>query len=76
MSLIGTVDSWAGNPLEVGPMYPWVGLEVGFFLVNLALWIGWMVWLLKTEGAAYLHEVQRLKQRDVGDVVGGEDDIY
>ena len=32
MSLIGTVDSWAGNPLEVGPMYPWVGLEAGFFL--------------------------------------------
>tara|TARA_B100001146_G_scaffold194982_1_gene182400 strand:- start:109 stop:339 length:231 start_codon:yes stop_codon:yes gene_type:complete len=76
MSLIGTVDSWAGNPLEVGPMYPWVGFEVGFFLVSLALWIGWMVWLLKTEGAAYLHEVQRLKQRDVSDVVGGEDDIY
>ena len=76
MNLIGTVDSWAGNPLEVGPMYPWVGFEVGFFLVSLALWIGWMVWLLKTEGAAYLHEVQRLKQRDVSDVVGGEDDIY
>ena len=76
MSLIGTVDSWAGNPLEVGPMYPWVGLEAGFFLVSLALWIGWIVWLLKTEGAAYLQEVQRLKQRDVSDVVGGEDDIY
>ncbi len=76
MSLIGTIDSWAGNPLEVGPMYPWVGFEVGFFLVSLALWICWMVWLLKTEGTVYLHEAQRLKQRDVSDVVGGEDDIY
>jgi hypothetical protein len=76
MSLTGTIDSWAVNPLEVGPMYPWVGLEVVLFLVSLALWLCWIVWQIKTEGETYSHEVQRLKQREVSDVVGGEDDIY
>lgn len=76
MSLIGTIDSWAGNPLEVGPMYPWVGSEVVLFLVGLALWVCWMVWQLRTEGDVYSHESERLKQRDVSEVVGGEDDIY
>ena len=76
MSLIGTIDSWAGNPLEIGPMYPWVGFEAVLVLASVALWVCWTVWQLKTEGETYSYEAQRLKQREVSDVVGGEDDIY
>ena len=76
MSLLGAIESWAGNPLEIGPMYPWVGWEVVLFLVSLALWLCWMVWQIKTEGEAYSQEAQRLKQREVNDVVRGDEDIY
>ena len=76
MNLIGTIKSWADNPLEVGPMYPWVGWEVVLFLVSLALWFCWMVWQIKTESEAYSQEAQRLKQRNVNEVAGGGQDIY
>ena len=76
MSGLGTIDSWAGNPLEVGPIYPWVGAEVVLFLIGLALWVGWMVWQIKSEADVYSREARRLRKRDVDEVVGGEDDIY
>ena len=72
MNLTSTIESWAGNPLELGPMYPWLGSEVVLFLVSLALWLCWMVWHIKTEGDAYSEEAKRLKQYDVNEVVGEE----
>ena len=72
MSLTNTIESWAGNPLELGPLYPWLGSEVVLFLVSLVLWLCWMVWHIKTEGYAYSQEAKMLKQHDVNEVVGEE----
>jgi len=31
----GLISTWAGNPLEIGAMYPFVGWEGGFFVLGL-----------------------------------------
>lgn len=35
----GLVESWAGNPAEVGPIYPFVGSEVTLFVICFVLWV-------------------------------------
>ena len=36
----GMVETWMGNPLDIGPMYPFVGSEWLFLLISV---IGWLV---------------------------------
>ena len=60
MHVIATIESWAVNPLEQGPLYPFAGLEVLLFVVSVALWLAWMVWQFRNEGATIEKESQQL----------------
>lgn len=45
----GAVSSWQVNPLDLGPLYPFVGFE--FVLVGICamFWIGYTVWQIRFE---------------------------
>ena len=58
----GLVESWNGNPLDMGPLYPFVGTEIPLFLVCFAFWIVYTVWQMKSERRAYRMEVQELSK--------------
>ena len=55
----GQIDTWTGNPADVGPMYPFVGYEVPLFVVCVALWLAYTVWQMKHENAVYQDELDR-----------------
>ena len=58
-----TVKSWSNNPAELGPLYPWVGVEFLMFLACALFFLGFLVWKIRSENAHYEQLVSRL-QRD------------
>lgn len=61
----GQVESWAGNISDIGPLYPFVGSEVFWFIVGFALWILWHVLQIAQEKRTHREEVQRFGKREV-----------
>ena len=70
MTLLGAVESWSVNPVDVGPLYPWVGSEFFFYIVCVLLWIGWTIWQMKAENKQYAEETAELRRR--GDFLNRE----
>ena len=60
----GLVESWGGNPLDMGPIYPFVGAEGLLFVVCVVLWIVYMVWQMRFECSSYREEMETLGQDD------------
>lgn len=58
----GLISSWATNPAEVGPLYPFVSWEMFFFVVCFVLWILYTLWQLKFESQNYRSENQDLSR--------------
>ncbi|MCE2437917.1 MAG: hypothetical protein J4F39_00665 [Candidatus Latescibacteria bacterium] len=58
----GLIDTWVGNPADVGPMYPFVGYEVPLFVVCIVLWIAYTIWQIKHENATYADELDQLAE--------------
>ena len=52
----GLIESWAANPAEMGPLYPFVSLEAFFFAICLVLWILYTLWQMQFEAANYRSE--------------------
>jgi len=61
---LATINSWNVNPVELGPLYPFVGWEVLMFLACMAFCIWFMVWKFRSEKAHYTERVQRLNETD------------
>lgn len=61
----GMIESWAGNPLEIGAMYPFVGGEFVFFILAVIFWIVWMIRQMQSESSMYQEEVAKLKEGDL-----------
>ena len=61
MVATGLIESWSGNPQEVGPLYPFVGWEVLMYAVCVVLCIGFFVWKLVTETAGYEKRAAELR---------------
>ena len=55
----GPVETWAQNLAELGPIYPFVGSEVGLWVAGMAFWIIWHVWQARFENATYGDEMAR-----------------
>lgn len=53
------VDSWAGNIPDIGPMYPFVGIEVILVIVGFIFWIGWHVLQLLQENRIYKEDIRQ-----------------
>lgn len=58
----GMVESWAGNIADVGPIYPFVGTEVLWWIIGLVLWIAWHVWQTRHETKTHEGEIKRFKK--------------
>ncbi len=39
----GNFENWAGNITEIGPIYPFVGSEMLWFILGVVFWIGWHI---------------------------------
>ena len=54
-----TIESWAGNIAEIGPIYPFVGSEFLLCAIGFALWIVWFVLQGRMESREYAREIER-----------------
>ena len=61
MHILTQVKSWTVNPLDLGPIYPFVGWEMLFYLVCVSLCIAFTIWKFVTENAHYAAKVEELK---------------
>jgi len=60
----GLVESWAGNPLEIGPIYPFVGWEVFLFAICVIYWLAYTLWQMKFEHDTHAVDSADLNNRD------------
>lgn len=60
----GMIETWTGNMLDIGPMYPFVGSEVVLWIVGLVFWIGWHIWQSRFEDQRYKEEVESYAKAD------------
>lgn len=60
----GSFDSWNGNILDIGPLYPFVGSEMVWFIVCVAFWLVWHVLQWRMEEANYQDDMEVLKKGD------------
>lgn len=55
----GSFENWAGNIMDIGPIYPFVGSEMFWFILGLVFWIWWHIVQTKRENRTYAEEVKR-----------------
>lgn len=55
------VTSWAVDLSTLGPIYPFVGTEMLWFLLGLAFWIGFHVWQIRAENRAFKEDMSKLR---------------
>jgi hypothetical protein len=58
----GRVESWAGQIIDIGPIYPFVGAEFLLFLVGMVFWIGWHVWQFRIESKQFDEDQARIQR--------------
>ena len=56
---MATVESWAGNIQDIGPIYPFVGTEMYLWGIGVALWIIWHIWQASNESRQYREEAEK-----------------
>lgn len=56
------VESWSAESLvDMKALYPFVGSEVLFTIIGVAIWIVWQVWQIKSENSTYEEQTTQLK---------------
>lgn len=55
----GNFESWGGNITDIGPIYPFVGTEMFWFILGLVLWIVWHVIQSRKETRIYEEDIAR-----------------
>ena len=58
----GLIESWAANPAEMGPLYPFVSFEAFFFAICFVLWMLYTLWQMRFESGNYLRENEDLSK--------------
>lgn len=54
---------WTGNMMDIGPIYPFVGSEVFWFITSLIAWIIWHIWQARMESKTYQEDQDRFGDR-------------
>ncbi len=54
------VDSWAVDLNTLGPVYPFVGIEVVLVIAAVVFWIGWHVVQMSMESRTYEEDLRLL----------------
>jgi hypothetical protein len=57
----GTFTNWAGPVGEMGPLYPFVGLEWLFLIICVVMWLGWHIRQMAMENSNYRDDTETLK---------------
>ena len=55
----GNFENWAGTITDIGPLYPFVGTEMIWYIAGLVFWIWWHVVQTKRETKTYEEEIKR-----------------
>lgn len=62
MNSTGPIESWNVNPIDVGPIYPFVGWEPLMCLVCVSFCVLFMAWKFLTESAKYAQATRHLRE--------------
>lgn len=57
---MATVESWAVDLANLGPVYPMVGSEGILLVIGLVIWIGWHIIQGVSENRAYEEDLKKL----------------
>lgn len=60
----GPVTEWKADAELLGPIYPWIGAEVGMFAACLAFCIYFMIWKFISEHKKYDSKARELNNGD------------
>ena len=60
----GSFQDWAGSIADIGPIYPFVGLEFLMVLAGFAFWIAWHIVQIKRESDQLREEEQHFKSKE------------
>jgi len=71
MTRTGQIESWAGNPLDIGPMYPFVGWELSMFVVCVTLCVAMTIWKIVHEQKQHAKEARMLRETGNGALLLG-----
>ncbi len=55
-----TIKNWQTNPTEIGPIYPWVGLEIWMVIAATLFCLFFLAWKLQSESRHYDQMEQQL----------------
>lgn len=55
------VTSWAVDLSTLGPIYPFVGTEMLWWILGLAFWIGFHVWQIRSENRTLNEDMLKLR---------------
>ena len=58
----GNFTDWSGDMLDLGPLYPFVGLEGFMVLLAFIVWIGWHVLQVRAEKKQHDDQARLLRQ--------------
>ena len=61
----GNIESFTGNMAEIGPLYPFIGMEFILFVLAFVFWIAWHVWQFKMEKREYQAEMDKYVNKEV-----------
>ena len=64
MNGTGLVESWETEPLEIGPMYPFVGWEVAMYVACVAFCLAFTIWKFVSEHRKYMSKARELRESD------------
>ncbi len=64
MNSTGPVKSWNINPIDVGPIYPFVGWEMLMFASCVVFCAVFLIWKFLTENSKYADKARRLRQQN------------
>ena len=59
----GKVETWSANPLDLGPLYPFVGWEMAMAGICLVVFAAFIVWKFNSENQNYASQAKRLGVR-------------
>lgn len=55
------VESWAVDLNTIGPIYPFVGIEVVLVIATVIFWIGWHIIQISMENKTYEEDLRQLQ---------------
>jgi len=61
---MATVESWTGDIMAIGPIYPFAGIEGLLVIIGVAFWIIWHIWQWRMEAHNYQDDLRVLQHND------------